>query len=326
MAAEDGLEAVTAPQWLERVTTARTRIQPFIHRTPLLGSALLTVRLGTEVYLKAEPLQKTGSFKVRGILNKVLKIAEEGNCPGVITFSAGNAAQALAYAARCAGLSATVVMIPGASAAKTAATKAYGARIVHATPGQNLFELTDTIASHEGLRLVHPCDDVDVMTGHASLGMEILEDLPKVSAIVTAIGGGGMAGALSLVRRATAARFRLIGVEPEGAPHMKQSLLAGKAIEFRGTTIAEGLNPPGAGRYCYELARDMLERVVLVSDAQIVAAMRCLMQYVKLVVEPSGAAALAGTLGDEFSPSKGEPLAVIVSGGNVDLERLKDIL
>lgn len=315
-----GMSQAHLSTWLGE---ARSRIAPFIHRTPLMKSTTLSRWAGVEIHLKAEPLQKTGSFKIRGIANKVLQVAAAGNARGVITFSAGNAAQALAYAARCANLRAVVVMTPDASAAKVAAASEYGAQVVHARAGQGLAELAMEIAEREGLELVHPCDDFDVMAGHASLGFEILEDLPGVSAIVTAIGGGGMAGGLALMQRASGSAVRIIGVEPEGAPQMSESLAHGSAVTLGGTTIAEGLNPPSAGQHCFELIRPSIERIALVPDDAIVAAMRSLLIYVKLVVEPSGAAALAGVLSKQVSLTAGQRIAVIVSGGNIDLERLK---
>jgi threonine dehydratase len=304
---------------------ARARCAPFIHRTPLERSRVLSEAVGAQVYLKMETFQKTGSFKARGMVNKLALLASDPHTRGVITFAAGNAAQSIAYAAKCMSLPATVVMTPGASPSKVAAARSYGATVVIADSARDLEPKTIDIMRREGLTLVHPCDDLDVMSGHASLAFEVLEDLPDTSAIVTAIGGGGLAGALSLASGARERSPRLIGVEPRAAAHMHRSLQAGSTIE-PGATTTRGLCSPITGRLCYELVRQRFERIVLVSEAQIIESMRMLMRFAKLIVEPSGAAALAGALAGRIPFSPQEKVVVIVSGGNVDLERLKALL
>ena len=324
MVAERGSAPVTA--WLteEDFERARSGVAPFVHRTPLVSFRTLGRTTGTQTWLKCENLQKTGSFKVRGALNAIASLSPPGRARGVITISAGNHAQAVAWAARRAGARAVVVMPEGASRAKTAAAIGYGAQVVLHGDAREAFNEARRRADEEGLTFLHPFDAAPVIAGHGSTGLEVAEDMPGEAVIVVPVGGGGqiagIAGALAAAGRlAGRGRVRVLGVEPEGAPAMRNSLDAGRATTLESTdTIADGLAPPMAGELNYLYVAEFVEDVVLVSDEEILSAMRLLLTRARLVAEPSGAAAVAALMYGRVPASAGEAVVALVSGGNVD--------
>lgn len=306
-----------------RFEEARARIAGSVHRTPLLPSRTLSERVGAPVYLKCENLQKTGAFKVRGALHRLLRLTDEERGRGVVTISAGNHAQAVAWAAAAAGTHAVVVMPEHASQAKVAASRDYGAEVVLHGDAKAAFERAFAIAEERGLRFVHPFDDEEVVAGHGSCALEILEELPDVGSVVVPVGGGGLisgiAAAVAAVRPATA----VWGVEPTGADAMRRSLEAGRAVHLDAVdTVADGLAAPMAGVLNHALVSAHTRGIVLVSDGEIVEAMRVLLERTKLLVEPAGAAGLAALLHDRVPREADAPVAVVLSGGNVDVERL----
>lgn len=311
---------------LPQLQAIRDRIAPHIHRTPLLYSASLSRQLGVELHLKAELFQRTGSYKPRGIVNAVA-LDEGARRDGVITFSAGNAGQAVAYAARIFGVRCTVVMPAGASAVKAAAIRGYGGEVVMHGTAAEAFARCQAIARDQSLTYIPPTDHPDVIAGHASLALEILEDLPEVQTIFAPIGGGGLSAGIAAGLIAADAKTRLVGVEPTGAATLYRSLEAGKPITLeRVDTVADGLANPFAGQHTFPLIRDRAERIDLVEDRQIIEAMTLLMERCKLMAEPSGATALAGLIAAVSSLPKGAPVVAVISGGNIDLARLKALL
>jgi threonine dehydratase len=318
---------VTASFHRDRFEDARALIAGSIHRTPLIRSRTLSEQVGAPLYLKCENLQRTGAFKVRGALHRLLRLDREARERGVVTISAGNHAQAVAWAAAAAGVPAVVVMPEGASRAKIEASRGYGAEVIlHGTAAQ-AFERAFELADERELTFVHPFDDPEVVVGHGSCGLEIAEDLPDVAAVVVPVGGGGLlsgiAAAVATVRPGVASW----GVEPEGAPAMHRSLRAGEPLHLdRVDTVADGLGAPMAGTLNLELVRAHARGVVLVDDAAIVAAMKLLLERTKLLAEPAGAAGLAALLQGRIPLQPGEPVAVVLSGGNVDLPLLGRLL
>ncbi len=306
---------------------ARAAIAPYVHETPLLHSSTLSQMAGCRVDLKAELFQKTGSYKPRGMLWTLMQLDAAQREHGVITFSAGNAAQGLAYAARVVGVSATVVMPETASRVKAQATRDYGADVIlHGTATECLAYCRE-LAETRGLTFISSYDNDDLMTGHASLGLEIMEQAPGADTVFVAIGGGGMAGGIAKASAATGRDLRLIGVEPEGAPAMRRSLDAGRPIALeRVDTIADGLAAPTAGESCYALVKDHFEDVVLVPDRRIAEAVQLLMARCKLYAEPAGAAALAGLLACRDRLTADSRVVCVVSGGNLDFDRLVKIV
>lgn len=305
----------------------RTAIAPHIHRTPLWHSRHLSDLLGRETWIKAELFQRTGSYKPRGMLWAMMRLSPEAAARGTITFSAGNAAQGLAYAGGVLGIATTVVMSASANPTKVAATKGYGAKVIqHGTP-QEAAQFCLDLAASEGLTYISSYDDDDLMTGHASLGIEIFEDLPNVADIVLGIGGGGMAGGMAKAAIAENHKVRLWGVEPEGAAAMSQSLASGKAVRLPVvSTIADGLAAPSAGEKCYALVKERFEAVHQVNDAQIIEAMKILMARLKIMPEPAACAGLAAALANTGKMGNSGPLVLVISGGNLDLASLKNWL
>lgn len=309
------------------LTTIRQVISPYIHRTPTVRSRFLSDVTGCDVWLKAELFQRTGSFKPRGMLARLLHLADDEHGRGAITFSAGNAAQGLAYAGGIAGVPTTVVMPETASPIKAEATRGYGAKVVLHGTAADAYVRCMEICKAENLIFVPSFDDPMLMRGHASLGLEISEYIPDVEAVITGIGGGGLIGGITMAREALGAKFRLFGVEPEGAAGMTRSLEAGKPVRLdKVATIADGLGAPFVGDHCFPIVRDYVERVVVLPDSEIIDAMKILLSRCKLMAEGAGASSVAALLSGKLALKKGTKVCCVVSGGNCDLTRLRDIL
>ncbi len=306
---------------------ARARVSDSIHRTPLLRSQTLSDRVGAPVWLKCENLQKTGAFKVRGALNRLLTLSQEERARGVATISAGNHAQAVAWAAGRAGVKSLVVMPEHASPTKVRASREYGAEVVLHGDAAAAFVRVRELSEERGLTFVHPFDDPAVVAGHASCGFEILDDLPDVGTIVVPVGGGGLSSGITSAIVAKGSRAAIWGVEPKGAPCMFKSLASGEAIHLDSVdTIADGLAAPMAGVLNHAILSEYARGVVLVDDQEIVSAMRLLLERTKLLVEPAGAAALAGLLSSQIPVEDSGPVVVVLSGGNADLAQLGHLL
>ena len=320
-------EATPGAARLPVLAAARARIAPHIHRTPLWRSRLLSRMTGGEVYLKCELFQKTGSFKPRGMLNKLLTLTPEQRAKGAITFSAGNAAQGLAYAAGIVGMKAVVVMPETASPIKAQATRDYGGEVVQKPDSAQCYTHALELVKERGYTFVSSFDDVPLMEGHASLGLEILEDVPDPDTVIVPIGGGGLIGGVILGLRSSGSRARIVGVEPTGAPAMYRSLEAGKPVRLdRVATIADGLAAPYAGEACFPLMRDGGGGVVLVDDDQIAEAIRLLLFRCKILPEGAGAASVAALIAGKVQVKPGSKVVCVVSGGNIDPSRLTSLM
>lgn len=306
--------------------SARRRVDAAVHRTPLLSFRTLGRNSATAPVLKCENLQKTGSFKVRGALNAIASLGPAERARGVVTISAGNHAQAVAWAAGRVGARAVVVMPERAARTKVAAAAGYGAEVVLHGDAADAFAEANRRAGDDGLVFLHPFDAPEVIAGHGSTGLEIADDVPGPGVIVVPVGGGGqiagIAGALACAGRlAGRSRMRIFGVEPVGAPAMRRSLDEGRAVRLdRTDTIADGLASPMAGRLTYRYVADHVEDVVLVTDEEMLAAMRLLATRAKLVAEPAGAAAVAALMCGRVPVKAGETAVAVVTGGNVDRE------
>ena len=312
---------------LETLRAAAARAKPHIHRTPLLRSKTLSAMTGLDVHLKAELLQKTGSFKPRGFINKLMTLPQEQQDRGAITFSAGNAAQGLAFAAAIVGMNAVVVMPASASPAKAEATHGYGAEVILHGDVPASYAYCMELAERHGYTFVSGFDDVDAMQGHASLGLELLEDLPALDAVIVPVGGGGLIGGIAMGLRASGSKARIFGIEPAGADAMRQSLAAGKPMRIQpAATIADGLAAPFAGERCFPIARDHVEAVVTVPDTAIAEAIKLLLARTKLLTEGAGAASVAGLLHGKLPLKPGSTVVCVLSGGNIDAARLKALL
>jgi threonine dehydratase len=312
---------------LAELQAIRHTIAPYIHRTPTVHSRYLSKLTGYDVHLKAELFQRTGSFKPRGMLARLLNLSPAERGRGAITFSAGNAAQGLAFAGGIAGVPTTVVMPETASPIKAEATRGYGAKVVLHGTAADAYVRCMEICEKENLIFVPSFDDDMLMRGHASLGLELMEDVPDVEAVIIGIGGGGLIGGVAMAREALGAKFKLFGVEPEGAAGMTRSLEAGHAARLdKVATIADGLGAPFVGERCFPIVRDHVEKVTVLPDSDIVNAMKLLLSRCKLMAEGAGAASVAALIGADIPLPKGARVCCVVSGGNVDLGRLKDLI
>ena len=278
---------------------------------------------GGRAFLKAELLQKTGSFKPRGVLTKLASLAPEERKRGVISASAGNHAAALAYCCALEGIDCLVVMWRGASASKRAAAEGYGAAVDQeaAGPGE-VFDRLARLQEETGRVLVHPFDDPLVVAGQGTVGLEVAEDLPEADVVVVPVGGGGL---VSGIATALPDR-RVVGVEPEGSAALHLALAAGEPVRLAPDSIADGLNAPFAGTHALRLCGELGVESVLVSEEEIRAGFRFLYERAKLAVEPAGAAGVAALLTGKIAGVEGATVAVVVSGGNVDPEIASGIL
>jgi threonine dehydratase len=304
---------------LDDVRAARETIGGDLHRTPTLSSATL----GPRAFLKAELFQRTGSFKPRGVLNKLRSLSDEERARGLISVSAGNHAQALAYCARLEGLDALLVMWGSASPAKVEATRGYGADVdLKAAGPETVFERLEELRAQTGRTFVHPFDDPLVVAGQGTVGLEIAEDVPDAAVVVVPVGGGGLIGGI-----ATALPDRrVVGVEPEKADTLSAALASGRPTPVAPSSIADGLNAPFAGELPLRIAKDRKLEVVLVDEEEIERGMRFLYQRAKLACEPAGAAAVAALLAGKVPVERGETVVAVVSGGNVSGEVAAAIL
>ena len=306
------------------VVAAREVIAGRLHRTPTVPSTTLGELVRARAFLKAELFQKTGSFKPRGVLTNLAALTPEERERGVIGISAGNHAQALAWGAAVEGLDALLVMWQGASEAKIAATRGYGAEVdLEAAGPAEAFERLDELVERTGRTLVHPFDHPRTIAGQGTVGLELLEDVPDVDVVVVPVGGGGL---IAGVATAVAGSARVVGVEPELSPAMHEALAAGKPVPVSPSSIADGLGAPFAGTDTLEIVRERVERIVLVSEAEIEEAMRFLYARAKLACEPAGAASTAALLAGKVPLARGETVVAVVSGGNVASETAAAIL
>jgi threonine dehydratase len=301
------------------VLAARETIGGDLHRTPVFTSATL----GSRVFLKAELFQRTGSFKPRGVLNKLRSLTDEERARGVIAASAGNHAQALAYCAGLEGLDALLVMWSTASPAKIEATRAYGAAVDLEVPTPDtVFERLSTLQAETGRTLVHPFDDPLVVAGQGTVGLEIAEDVPDVAVVVVPVGGGGLVAGIA----AALPNARVVGVEPSNSTALTAGLAAGEPTRVTARSIADGLNAPFAGELPIRIAKERGLDVVLVEDDEIEDAMRFLYERAKLACEPAGAAAVAALRARTIPLENGETVVAVVTGGNVSAETAAAIL
>jgi len=319
-----GLRSLMATPIVSRedVLAARETIADRVHRTPTLTSASLERELGVPVYLKAELFQRTGSFKPRGVLNKLAALSAEEKVRGVIGISAGNHAQALAYGAALEGVDALVVMWQGVSEQKLEATKAYGGTVdLEASDPLTAFERLDELIGETGRTLVHGFDDRDVIAGHGTIALELEEDAADATVIVVPAGGGGLVSGI-----AAAAKGVVVAVEPEGSRALHEGLRAGRPVTVQPHSIADGLSAPFAGVNCIAVCQARGVESVLVSEDEIAAGFRFLYGRAKLACEPAGAVGVGALLAGKVPLNGAKAVAVVVSGGNVATETAAAIL
>ena len=297
-----------------------------IKKTPLIHSPTFSEITGSEVYLKAEFRQRTGSFKIRGAYFKIKSLSDEEKKHGVVAASAGNHAQGMAFASSLEKISCTIVMPKNASPAKVAATRGYGANVI--LEGTNYEESSakaKEIAKETGATMIHAFDDPQIIAAHGVIGLEILDDLPDVDEIYLPIGGGGLAAGILIAIKERNTNVKVIGVQSKSFPSMYESLKNGSLTESGGErTIADGISVKTPGQLTFDIISKLIDEIVLVDDTEITKAMFLLMERMKFVVEPAGAASLAYLISKK--PAPGKKVVAILAGGNVDMYLLGQIV
>jgi threo-3-hydroxy-L-aspartate ammonia-lyase len=304
----------------EAVRAAAERIAGQVHATPVETSATLDSKLGATVAIKNEALQKTGSFKARGALNRLLTLPREEIDRGLVAISAGNHAAALAWAAAEVGAKATVVMPRHAPAAKVAACRDYGAEVVlHGDTTGEAFAESERLRDERGLTFIHPFDDPEIVAGQGTVALELVDAAGPVDVWVVPVGGGGLACGTALAVRAANPDCQVIGVEPRGAQTLSAALEAGRPVPIVPHSVADGLCAPRAGERTFPLFRELVDEVVLLSEEEILAGVRFVMERMKVVVEPAGACGVAALLAGRAGEVTGRRVGTVFSGGNLDL-------
>ena len=326
---------------IEDIQNARDLlIKNNIKKTPLQKSTTFSEITGSNIFMKIESLQKTGTFKVRGALYKINKISQEKikNYNGIIAASAGNHAQGVAYAAWTKNIPCVIVMPKNASLSKIAATKSYGAKVIlEGSDYDESFRIAQQIAKDEKLELISAYDDYDIIIGQGTIGLEIIEELPEVDEIYIPIGGGGLAAGIAIAIKSKNPNVKIIGVESKAYPAMKRSVEMGSLqVVKAGYTIADGISIKSPGNITFEIIKEFIDDIVLVDDSTIVKTMFLLMERAKLVIEPAGAASLAYLLSkshdiDDYKirtsiSDKKKNVVVVLSGGNIDMYLLGQIV
>jgi threonine dehydratase len=311
----------------EDVAAAAARIEGHAHRTPVLRSRTADEELGAEVFFKCENLQRMGAFKFRGAFNALSKFDERQRRAGVVAFSSGNHAQAIALAARILGMPATIVMPHDAPAAKVAATKGYGGQVViYDRYKDDREEIGRDLAEKHGLTLIPPYDHPDVIAGQGTAAKELYEEVGPLDAFFAPMGGGGLISGSALATRALSPQCKVYGVEPEAGNDGQQSFRSGKIVHIdTPKTIADGAQTQHLGQHTFPIIRRDVDEVLTASDAQLVEAMRFFASRMKLVVEPTGCLGFAAAR-EMKAQLRGKRIGVLISGGNVDVERFGALL
>ena len=305
---------------LSHIQAARQRIAPCIRRTPLTPSATLSERLKTNVYVKLEIFQKTGSFKVRGAFNKALSLLPEERGRGIVAVSGGNHAQAVAYMARALGLKSLVLMPESTPRNYVEATRGYGAEVKFAPTAAAAFAAVSEYEK-DGWAYVHPFDDPLVMAGQGTVGLEIMEDVPQVTDVIISIGGGGFMGGVATAVKSLKPSIRVWGVETEGADCMSKSIAAGQIVTLDAiTSVARTLGAPAPTERTLEIAKRLLETVTVVPDKEAVQAMKFILERLKVLTEPAASCTLAAAdrLKEHFSSER--HVVLVFCGGNISME------
>lgn len=310
---------------LDDVRAAAERLDGVANRTPVFTSRTLDERTAARVHVKAECFQRGGAFKFRGAYNAIAMLDAETRARGVLAYSSGNHAQAVAVAARLLGTTATIVMPLDAPPAKLEATRGYGAEIVsYDRWTENREEIGARLAAESGLELIRPYDDVRVMAGQGTVALELLEDVDDLDVLVTPVGGGGLIAGCATAAAALRPGIRVVGVEPEAGDDTRRSLETGRRVRVEiPKTIADGLQTTEPGELTFEVNRRLVDEVVTVRDDEILDAMAFLFDRLKLVTEPSGAVGVAALLGGRV---RGGRIGVVISGGNVGVARFAALL
>ena len=309
------------------VAAAAERLRGVAHRTPVLTSATANAECGAELFFKAENLQRMGAFKFRGAYNTLAQFSAEQRKAGVVAFSSGNHAQAIALSARLLGMPASIVMPNDAPAAKIAATRGYGGKVVLFNRfTEDREAIGQALAREHGMTLIPPYDHAHVIAGQGTAGKELIEDAGALDVLLVCLGGGGLTAGCSLAARALLPNCRIYGVEPEAGNDGQQSLRKGEIVHIdTPKTIADGAQTQHLGTLTFPIIQREVTDIVTVSDAELISAMRFFAERMKMIVEPTGALAFAAARNMK-AQLKGQRVGVIISGGNVDIARFAELL
>lgn len=318
------LEPVPHAPTLQDIERARSVIRSSVLVTPILHSQTFSALTGANVYLKPENLQKAGSFKVRGATYKISCLSDEERARGVVATSMGNHAQAVALAARALDVSSTIVMPEQAPLVKVTATRGYGARVIlHGTTFEDAYIYARRLQADTGATFIHSFDDPDLIAGQGTLGLEILDQVPQVDAIIVPVGGGGLIAGIALAVKMTRPEVQIIGVQAAGADAVKRSLEADRIVTLhRLNTIADGIRINSPGQLPFAILRSYLDQIVTVDDKEIVSALLLLLERCKLQVEGAGSVGLAALLHPGLLDLAGKNVVLLLSGGNIDINLL----
>ncbi len=308
------------------VRTAAERLRGIVHRTPVLTSRTLDEIAGGPVFLKCENLQRMGAFKFRGAYNRIVQLDPQARARGVVAFSSGNHAQGVALASRLLGVPATIVMPSDAPASKIAATREYGAEVIfYDRHKSHRAEIAQQLCAERNATLIAPFDDAEIIAGAGTAALELLEDVPDLAIIATPVGGGGLLSGSALAAHGVNSAIELYGVEPEAGNDFQQSLERGEIVQTAvPITIADGLQTQAPGALTFAIVREHVRAIVTVTDDDLRDAMRFAFERMKIVIEPSGAAALAALMLGKI-PARGKRTGIIISGGNVDAARFCEL-
>jgi threonine dehydratase len=309
------------------VRAAALRLHGHAHRTPVLRSATLEQRLGAQLFFKCENFQRMGAFKFRGAFNALSRLTPEQRRAGVVAYSSGNHAQAVALSAQILGLSATLIMPHDASPAKLAATQGYGATVVgYDRYNEDAMAIARELAAREGRTFIPPFDHADVLCGQGTAALELFEAVGELDVLLVCLGGGGLLSGSALAARAMSPRCQVYGVEPEAGNDVQQSFRRGERVRIpTPRTIADGAQTPLVGELTFEIIRRHVDDILTVTDAQLVEAMRFYAERMKMVVEPTGCLTLAAACHAGLD-LQGRRVGIVISGGNVDLPRFAQLL
>ena len=309
------------------VRAAAERLHGVAHRTPVLTSRTLDARTGARVFLKCENFQRMGAFKFRGAYNRIVQLDGAQRRGGVVAFSSGNHAQGVALASKLLDVPAVIVMPSDAPKAKVAATQEYGAEVVfYDRHRSHRAEIAQRICDERGATLVPPFDDPHIIAGQGTAGLELLEEVSHLEIVVTPVGGGGLLSGTAVAARGLNPSIELYGVEPQAGNDFQQSLQTGERVHIEvPKTIADGLQTQQPGELTFAIVRALARGIVTVSDDELREAMRFAFERMKIVIEPSGAAALAAVMTGKFD-MRGKSVGVLISGGNVDIDRFDTLL
>lgn len=308
------------------IRAAAGRLRGIVHRTPVLTSRFLDEIAGGPVFLKCENLQRMGAFKFRGAYNRIVQLDGDARGRGVVAFSSGNHAQGVALASKLLEVPAVIVMPSDAPASKIAATRGYGAEIVfYERHRSHRAEIARELCEQRNATLIPPFDDPEIIAGAGTAALELLEDVPDLGVIATPVGGGGLLSGTALAAHGLNPEIALYGVEPEAGNDFQQSLERGEIVQTPvPVTIADGLQTQAPGELTFAIVREHVREIVTVSDDELREAMRFAFERMKIVIEPSGAAALAAVMTGKI-PARGKRTGIVISGGNVDAARFSEL-